>query len=238
MIILFFSSTSFCCCAASQFRLFPLGQSDDGFIFFELFLFRTCSTFKRNNVDFTWEGRARVVSLNKSTFKTIHTFDSLNFLECRCDMENIPDKSNYRQNLLPFYRKALEFCGSLKNFKLAKVIEIRNGPDSSVENSSLVSSVSKEKDTNISSIKLTSEYSLRRLRISEINSTTVFILTYENGQKLGKIEELDSLKKYCEVIPFYSETPRWHGTIIDYVYVSNKGFDKARKENYKVNNRK
>jgi hypothetical protein len=120
IIILFCNiAISYGCCAAGQYKIYPLGYSNEKLIVAEFQMSRSCENGdgvgKKN--EFEWNVLVSLCHINADTTVFIKNIDTLSLKECTCSIRELDQKSELTAKLLPAYRQAIKEAKKLAEFK-------------------------------------------------------------------------------------------------------------------------
>jgi hypothetical protein len=123
LLILFLTVTTFnatACCHAVQYRIFPVGEADGKVVLIEMKLIRGCEEREGNPVVMDWKGLIRLSLWDGQQITPTDYTDTIYFRESQCDHKEVHLKGNYRNEVLPYYERALSEARSMPNFEDAR----------------------------------------------------------------------------------------------------------------------
>ncbi|MFK8038725.1 MAG: hypothetical protein AB8B74_10580 [Crocinitomicaceae bacterium] len=229
-----FSTVGLSCCAERNYRLLPLGQVKNDFIFLELDLFRHCNKNEGGGIgnEFWFAGTVSIVKYKDDVLLPLKELGKFDTLDCVCNYRNHYQLSTFDTIIESFYNKALTYTKQLKNYNPIVTGSIQfndtiNTVVTTTETDSTYETVVKYRNIF--------EYDINNEEISSCYPKIVAEVRSYHGKKqnlkiirlrcrlLSKEAIVANNKRFKNIeTAFWKEETQWHGIAKDYLIIEAK----------------
>lgn len=229
-----FSIAGNTCCAERNYRLLPLGQIKNNFVFLELNLFRHCNKNEGGGVnnEFWFAGTISLVKYKDDSLYSIKTFDKIDTLDCICKYQNHYELSTFDKILETYYKAAIRYAKKLKGYTPITTGSIHFND---TINTTVIENYTDSTYQTIVKYRNLFEVDLNNEDISSCHPTIVSEVRKYNGydqdlliirlrcQPLTKKAIKTNSKKFKSIeTAFWKEPAQWHGIAKDYLILIKK----------------
>lgn len=235
-LLLLVSNYAFSCCMAYQYRLFPVGESNNKLILIEYSLSRYCmggDGMEETN-EVWWLGEVKLVSYCDDSLQVIQLVDSINFKECQCGIMGVFEegdyfeKSEYYNKMIFYYDKAFALAKKLPNFTIAKAEKIffnisKDFKISETDNSRIFLTGNIKIETKIEDFFSCFPCFLSEKRLYSTINYNIEILKISCNKSISKKNIRKSKSKFKNIeTAFWAEETAWHSISRDYIFVTKE----------------
>jgi len=236
IVFLFITNCVYSCCVAFQYRLFPVGESENQIILIEILLTRYCENgdgFGEEN-EVWWTGEVNLKKYSNGKLELIQKVDSINIKVCDCGIDgpilksDKKGKSEYFEKMMFYYTKAYAEAQKLPNFTKAKTKNIQfndslNYQIIETDSSQIIKTNDKTIEIKYNMITSCFPSFIKEKRIYETQNYEITILRLSCVKIINKKEIKNNTKKFKKIeTAFWDEETPWHSVTKDFIFVKEK----------------